>query len=455
MWSCDRCGLADMNTCREAALPHYNSGTCRPARRVPAQVEAPFLVADSTDTTGQMLAVRTSAPADAQQRVATEPLPCDRHADAGRHLRCGAGCENGSNATTRNSAVLCDGFLRGSLRTSGRSAQSCAGSTPTSSLIRAACVAGAHWTLAPSLPPRPSPPIPSHPHPHPMPPHSPPPARAGSLLPCFCVLICIMVFALRRAMGAGCEGLVVSVVNTDVCGVQIWQAVLALLPAGAKRWLTAVRSKWAAVPALRRAGKPRSTLALHLHRRALGLLEMAQTCCGPGRRIKHPHGAGRRRSGHALRSLVHLVLLSAASGWRLPNSQRAPPDAEAVRSPQRANTDMFVETLRRRLAISGCNGDWYAPPGTPRPFLLRDQPCRRLLPAATIYARPQTVLVTIAVNVTMTAAATIAVIAATAKTTVIATTGSSAGLAVDVTMTATATLAVAATIAVRATSRAV
>jgi len=423
----------------------YNSGTCRPARRVPAQVEAPFLVADSTETTGQMLAVRTSAPADAQQRVATEPQPCDRHADAGRHLRCGAGCENGSNATTRNSAVLCDGFLRGSLRTSGRSAQPCAGSTPTSSLIRAACVAGAHWSPAPSLPPRPSPPIPSHPHPHPMPPHSPPPARAGSLLPFFCVLICIMVFALRRAMGAGCEGLVVSVVNTDVCGVQIWQAVLALLPAGAKRWLTAVRSKRAAVPALRRAGKPRSTLALHLHRRALGLLEMAQTCCGPGRRIKHPHGAGRRRSGHALRSLVHLVLFSAASGWRLPNSQRAPPDAEAVRSPQRANTDMFVETLRRRLAISGCNGDWYAPPAPPRPFLLRDQPCRRLLPAATIYARPQTVLVTIAVIVTMPAAT---------NTAAVATAGSSAVKAVIVT-TIAATRTVAATIAVRATITAV
>ena len=340
-------------------------------------------MADCSNATGQTLAVASSAPADAQQRVATGPQPCDLRVDANRHLRCEAGRENGSN--TRNSMVFCDGCLRSSLRASGRSVQPCARSAPSSNSSRAACAAGAHWSLAPPLPPRPSPspPILSHPHPHPSPPHSPLPARAGGVLPFFCALISIMVFALRRAMGAGCEGLV-SVVNTDVCGLQVWQAMVALLPAGAKRWATAVRSKWAAVPTWRRACKPRSTPALQVHRRALGLLAMARTRCGPGRRIKHPHSAGRRGSGHALRSLVHLVLLSAASGWRLPNSQRASPDAEAVRFPQRENADMFVETLplttdarvatagdvggardRRRLVGSGCDGGWSV--SLPRP----------------------------------------------------------------------------------------
>ena len=369
-----------------------------------------------------MLAVATGALTDAQQRLATEPQLCDLHADANHHLRRDAGCENGSNAT-RNAMVLCDGCLRSSLRTSGRSVHPCAGSTPTSSLSRAACVAGPHWSPAPLLPPRPSPspPIPSHLHPHPSPPHpspphSPPPARAGGLLPFFCAVISIMVYALRRATGAGCEGLV-SVVNTAVCGVQVWPALVAVLPPGAKRWVTAV-SKWAAVPDLRRAGKPRSTLALQVHSRALGLLEMAQTRCGTGRRIKHPHSAG-RRGGHALRSLVHLVLLSAASGWRLPNSQRALPDAEAVRSPQRENADKDAPPLTaearvaiagevggardlRRLVVSGsaCDGDWSVSPAPPLPVLLRNQPCRCSLPAATrTSARARAVHVTMAFGV--------------------------------------------------------
>ena len=375
-------------------------------------------MADSSNPTGQTLAVPTSAPTDAQQRVATGPQPCDLHADSNRHLRCEAGRENGSK--TRYSMVLCDGCLRSSLWTCARRVQPCAGSTTTSSSSRAVCVAGTHWSPPPSLPPRPSPspPILSHPHPHPSPPHSPLPARAGGVLPFFCVCLSIMVFALGRAMGAGCEGLV-SVVDMDVCGVQVWQAVVALLPAGAMRWAT--RSKWAAaVPALWRACKPRSTPALQVHRRALGLLAMLQIRCGPGRRINHPHSTGHRGSGHALRLLVHLVLLSAASGWRLPNSQRAPPDAEAVRFPQRENADMFVETLpltadarvaivddaggardRRRLVGSGCDAGWSVSPAPPLPFLLRDQPCRCLLPAATHKpARARAVLVTVAVFVT-------------------------------------------------------
>ena len=400
---------------RSGVSPLYYNTNLQPRRVRKRKTQAPFAMADSSNPTGQTLAVPTSALADAKQRVATGPQPCDLHADSNRHLRCEAGRENGSK--TRYSMVLCDGCLRSSLRTCARRVQPCAGSTTTSSSSRAVCVAGTHWSPPPSLPPRPSPspPILSHPHPHPSPPHSPPPARAGGMLSFFCALVSIMVFALRRAMGAGCEGLV------SVAGVQIWQAVVALLPAGAKRWATAVRSKWVvAAPALRGACKPRSTPALQVHRRALGLLAMAQIRCGHGRRIKHPHSAGRRGSGHALRLLVHLVLLSAASGWRLPNSQKAPPDAEAVRFPQRENADMFVETLpltadarvaivddaggardRRRLVGSGCDAGWSVSPAPPLPFLLRDQPCRCLLPAATHKpARARAVLVTVAVFVT-------------------------------------------------------
>ena len=324
-------------------------------------MEAPCAAAACTRAAGDMLAVPSSVPGDAQQRVAAGPQPCELDAGADRRLR-------GSNAL--HPMVLSEGFLRSSLRTSGRSAQSCAGSTPTSSMRPGACVAGTHWS---------SPPIPSHPHQHPhlSPPHSPPPGQAGGLLPSFCAAISTVVFALRRAMDAGRAGLV-SLAIAMVCRGKVRPAFAPLWPAGVKRWVTAVSSERTAVPALRRAGKTRSTRALQVHRRALGWLEMAQTRCGPGRRIKHPRSAGRRGSGHALRSLVHLVLLSAASGWRLPSSQQAPPDVQAMGVSQRENADRDnappppaaarvaiagqVRGARRAASavttISGCTSDW-------------------------------------------------------------------------------------------------
>jgi len=327
-------------------------------------MKAPYAAAACTRAAGDMLAVPSSVPGDAHQRVAAGPQPCELDAGADRRLRG----DVGSNAL--NPMVLYEGFLRSSLRTSGRSAQSCAGSTPTSSMRPGACVAGTHWS---------SPPIPSHPHPHPhlSPPLSPPPAQAGGLLPFFCAAINIVVFALRRAMDAGRAGLG-SLALADVCGGQVWPAFAPFWPAGVKRWATAVGSERMAVPALRHTpGKTRSTRALEVHRRALGWLEMAQTRCGPGRRIKRPRSAGRRGSGHALRSLLHLVLLSAAIGFRLPSSQQAPPGAQAVGFSQRENADRDnepplpaaghvaiagqVRGARRAasaVTVSGCTSDW-------------------------------------------------------------------------------------------------
>ena len=72
-----------------------------------------------------------------------------------------------------------------------------------------------------------------------------------------------------------------------------------------------------------------------------------------------------------------------------------------MRSPQRENADkdnappLTAEARiatagdvggardRRRLAVSGCDGDWSVSPAPPLPFLLRNQPCRCSLPAAT------------------------------------------------------------------------
>ena len=72
-----------------------------------------------------------------------------------------------------------------------------------------------------------------------------------------------------------------------------------------------------------------------------------------------------------------------------------------MRSPQRENADkdnappLTAEARvaiagevggardRRRLAVSGCDGDWSVSPAPPLPFLLRNQRCRCSLPAAT------------------------------------------------------------------------
>ena len=72
-----------------------------------------------------------------------------------------------------------------------------------------------------------------------------------------------------------------------------------------------------------------------------------------------------------------------------------------MRSPQRENADkdnappLTAEARiatagdvggardRRRLVVSGCDGDWSVSPAPPLPFLLRNQPCRCSLPAAT------------------------------------------------------------------------
>ena len=61
----------------------------------------------------------------------------------------------------------------------------------------------------------------------------------------------------------------------------------------------------------------------------------------PGRRVQNPNGAW-ACPGHALSLLVHLALLSAASGWKLP-SRALPNDATNGRS-----------RARRQLAGSWC-----------------------------------------------------------------------------------------------------
>ena len=84
------------------------------------------------------------------------------------------------------------------------------------------------------------------------------------------------------------------------------------------------------------------------------------------------------RSGHVLGLLVHLALLSAASGWKLPDSTKAENDDSSdggsstltmlsTASEQRlpfSKESPEVESVhnRRRLGAGGCDGEWSVSP---------------------------------------------------------------------------------------------
>ena len=207
----------------------------------------------------------------------------------------------------------------------------------------------------------------------PSPSFSPPPARGWPMLQLLCACISILFFALRRANGRGregsapaankvvrCEQKQVDSVAPNVDALaRSWKMLAAFVQASARRWAAsrrACRSKWS----LRRTCKPRST----------PIQSSSRAHC--------PSGAGRRRFGHALRSFVPFVLLSIASGWKLPDSQRVhgAPAEESVWAA--ADVPGGVENLtpltaevrvaitgevsvgsRRRLA-DNCNGGWCA-----------------------------------------------------------------------------------------------
>ena len=98
--------------------------------------------------------------------------------------------------------------------------------------------------------------------------------------------------------------------------------------------------------------------------------------CSPRAKLN----SGLHRSAHVLGLLVHLALLSAASGWRLPSSTEAENDdssdggsstltmlstASEQRLPFSKEWPGEVESVhkgRRRLGGSSCDGEWSVSP---------------------------------------------------------------------------------------------
>ena len=70
----------------------------------------------------------------------------------------------------------------------------------------------------------------------------------------------------------------------------------------------------------------------------------------PGRRIHSPNWASRRGTTQALHSLAHLVLLSLASGFRLPR------DAPVTSGGSCSGGSCGVG--RRQLSVGGCDDSW-------------------------------------------------------------------------------------------------
>ena len=72
--------------------------------------------------------------------------------------------------------------------------------------------------------------------------------------------------------------------------------------------------------------------------------------------------AGRRRHGNALRSLIHLVLLSAASGWKLPHhalpKQQAATNGESSGGRRQLATGCTLSCDGTTYVASTCNPDW-------------------------------------------------------------------------------------------------
>ena len=199
------------------------------------------------------------------------------------------------------------------------------------------------------------------------------------MLQFFCACMSILLFALRRANPPRREGSIPAVNKVVRCEqkhvdsvapnvdalARSWKSLAAaLVQAGARQWAAsrrACRSKWS----IGRTCKPRSNP-----------IQSSRAHC--------PSGAGRRRFGHALRSFVHIVLLSTASGWKLPDSQRVPgaPAEEAVRAaadvpggeeslaPLTAEVRVAItgevgDGSRRRLAVGDCDGWCASPPLLP------------------------------------------------------------------------------------------
>ena len=95
--------------------------------------------------------------------------------------------------------------------------------------------------------------------------------------------------------------------------------------------------------------------------------------CSPRAKLNSIHW---HRSGHVLGLLVHLALLSAASGWKLPSSTKAENDDSSdggsstltmlsTASEQRRGAwPGEVESVhnRRRLVGGGCDGEWSVSP---------------------------------------------------------------------------------------------
>ena len=96
--------------------------------------------------------------------------------------------------------------------------------------------------------------------------------------------------------------------------------------------------------------------------------------CSPRAKLN----SGLHRSAHVLGLLVHLALLSAASGWKLPDSTKAENDDSSdggsstltmlsTASEQRlpfSKESPEVESVhnRRRLVGGGCDGEWSVSP---------------------------------------------------------------------------------------------
>ena len=87
--------------------------------------------------------------------------------------------------------------------------------------------------------------------------------------------------------------------------------------------------------------------------------------------------SGLHRSAHVLGLLVHLALLSAASGWKLPSSTKAENDdssdggsssltmlstASGQRLPFSKESPEVVSVHNRRRLIGSCDGEWSVSP---------------------------------------------------------------------------------------------
>ena len=98
----------------------------------------------------------------------------------------------------------------------------------------------------------------------------------------------------------------------------------------------------------------------------------------PGRRVQNPNGAW-ACPGHVLGLLVHLALLPAASGWKLP-SNALPNDARIGAATNGGSCgDGSCSRARRQLASgcnTGCNSGWCARPAlAPGRLGLSAPPC--------------------------------------------------------------------------------